>query len=125
MHDEGSPAPKSRNRLDAPDFEGIIIPQTNEDGQPSVGFDWRRYEDLLSDAAISDEDKRKVIEALWSIITSFVQLGFGVHPIQQAKAAKGEKIDLCLPDCGQLDLKAGSESITLLDYAPEEREEDA
>tara|TARA_Y100000780_G_C13576761_1_gene375125 strand:+ start:565 stop:882 length:318 start_codon:yes stop_codon:yes gene_type:complete len=58
----------------------------------SVGIDTSKYEALLADAEISDEDKRELIQALWSIVSSFVKLGFGVHPVQLAMRKR---------DCGQ------------------------
>ena len=33
---------------------------------------------------LSDEEKTLFLDTLWSIILSFIELGFGVHPIQQA-----------------------------------------
>lgn len=50
----------------------------------SVGFDYERYAHLLNDTGLSDEDKQDILSALWAIITEFVQMGFGVHPIQDA-----------------------------------------
>lgn len=60
--------------------------------QLSVGIDTSKYEALLANADISDDDKRELIEALWSIVSSFVKLGFGVHPVQLAMRER---------DCGQ------------------------
>jgi hypothetical protein len=53
-------------------------------GRPVVTFDVSRYEHFLEDQGLSAEQKRAMLEALWSIIVSFVDLGFGVHPVQQA-----------------------------------------
>lgn len=50
----------------------------------SVGFDYERYAYLLNDTGLSDEDKQDILSALWAIITEFVQMGFGIHPIQEA-----------------------------------------
>ncbi|MEM6889963.1 MAG: hypothetical protein AAF636_17765 [Pseudomonadota bacterium] len=46
--------------------------------------DVERYQHLLDDPALSEEQKNQIIEALWSIIVNFVELGFGVHPVQEA-----------------------------------------
>lgn len=54
-------------------------------GRPVVTFDVSRYEHFLEDQGLSAEQKRAMLEALWSIIVSFVDLGFGVHPLQQAR----------------------------------------
>ncbi len=62
-----------------------IPPEFNpETAPPRLTIDWDAYLPFFEDEDISDEDKRKLIEALWSIMVSFVDLGFGVHPVQQA-----------------------------------------
>lgn len=58
-------------------------------GRPVVTFDVSRYEHFLEDQGLSAEQKRAMLEALWSIIVSFVDLGFGVHPVQQACGQNG------------------------------------
>ncbi len=32
---------------------------------------------------IPDDQKRELIETLWSIVVAFVDFGFGIHPVQQ------------------------------------------
>ena len=44
---------------------------------PSLTIDWDAYLPFFEDEDISEEDKRALIEALWSIIASFVDLGSG------------------------------------------------
>jgi len=62
-----------------------IPPEFNpETAPPRLTIDWDAYLPFFEDEDISDEDKRELIEALWSIMVSFVDLGFGVHPVQQA-----------------------------------------
>lgn len=60
-------------------------------GRPVVTFDVNRYEHFLEDQGLSAEQKRAMLEALWSIIVSFVDLGFGVHPVQQACGQNGDE----------------------------------
>ncbi|MCV6576552.1 MAG: hypothetical protein OIF58_12515 [Cohaesibacter sp.] len=50
---------------------------------PSLSIDWDTYGELLEDSDLSDDQKREFIQVLWSITVSFVDLGFGVHPLQQ------------------------------------------
>lgn len=50
----------------------------------TLTVDWALYERYLAEADLTDEEKRQFLEALWSIVVSFVDLGFGVHPAQQA-----------------------------------------
>lgn len=49
-----------------------------------VTVDYEKYERFLKDSDWSEEQKCQFIDALWRIIVSFVDLGFGVHPAQQA-----------------------------------------
>lgn len=55
-----------------------------ETAPPSLTIDWDAYLPFFEDEDISEDDKRQMIEALWSIMVSFVDLSFGVHPVQQA-----------------------------------------
>lgn len=48
-----------------------------------VEIDVMRYQHLLDDPDLTDEQKRVFLEALWSIMIDFVDLGFGVHPMQE------------------------------------------
>ncbi len=62
-----------------------IPPEFNpETAPPSLTIDWDSYLPFFEDEDISDEHKRELIEALWSIMVNFVDLGFGIHPVQQA-----------------------------------------
>lgn len=62
-----------------------IPPNFNpETAPPTLTIDWDAYLPFFEDDDISEEQKHELIEALWSIVVSFVDLGFGVHPIQQA-----------------------------------------
>lgn len=53
----------------------------------TLAIDWRLYEHHLVEADLTDQEKREFIEALWYIIVSFVDLGFGIEPVQQALKA--------------------------------------
>lgn len=39
---------------------------------------------FLDDPSLSEEQKRQIIQALWPIILTFVEIGFGTHPVQLA-----------------------------------------
>lgn len=49
----------------------------------NLEFDWKLYEKYLDDPDLTDEEKERIIETLWSIIINFIDLGFGIHPVQQ------------------------------------------
>ncbi len=57
---------------------------------PSLSLDIALYEHYLEDADLTPEQRRKFLEALWMIVTEFVLLGFGVHPIHQAQETCGK-----------------------------------
>lgn len=48
-------------------------------------IDYDLYARYLEDSDLDESQKREFIETLWSVIVSFVDLGFGVHPLQQAR----------------------------------------
>ncbi|MDX8349447.1 hypothetical protein SLH49_15785 [Cognatiyoonia sp. IB215446] len=76
-----------------PDFNPETAP-------PTLTIDWDAYLPFFEDEDISEEEKRELIEALWSIVVSFVDLGFGVHSVQQA--------------CGQNEVLVGDASKDLV-----------
>ena len=51
--------------------------------KPVLKVDWELYGEYLEASDLSDAEKREFIETLWSIVVSFVDLGFGLHPTQQ------------------------------------------
>ena len=61
--------------------------------RPVITVDYERYAHFLEDADLTEEQKQQFLESLWRIIVSFVDLGFGVHPVQQAQQACGELED--------------------------------
>ena len=58
----------------------------------ALTLDVARYEQYLDDPALNPEQKRQFIEALWSIVVAFVDLGFSV----EAEEAQDEEA------CGKL-----------------------
>lgn len=63
---------------------------TERKALPTIGVDYELYAHYLEHSDASEEDKRALVETLWSIIMTFVDLGFGVHPVQQAQQACGQ-----------------------------------
>lgn len=51
--------------------------------KPTLTVDVDKYQAMLDDSELTEEQKRRVLEDLWSIIVSFVELGFQVHPVQE------------------------------------------
>lgn len=81
------------------DIENLGLPDSpsSSNATPSLSIDWELYGTYLEASDLSDEQKREVIEALWSIVISFVDLGFGIHPVQQACEPK-DKSGIFLSD---------------------------
>jgi hypothetical protein len=67
--------------------------------QRVITVDVARYDEYLRESDMSPEQKEEVLRAMLSILLTFVDLGFGVHPLQQV----GEK-----EPCGK-DEKAGDQ----------------
>lgn len=62
-------------------------PKTEAEAAPAaplaLSIDWELYLRLLEDSDASEADKRALIECLWSIIVSFVDMGFRLNPLQE------------------------------------------
>ena len=61
---------------------------------PALRFDWRDWLPYFEDEDIPIEQKRELIETLWSIVITFVDLGFELNPPQNASKSCGKEIDL-------------------------------
>lgn len=48
--------------------------------RPTLTLDVALYEGYLADGDLDEAQKRALLEALWSIIVGFVDLGFAVEP---------------------------------------------
>lgn len=55
----------------------------NEKAWPTLTIDYALYDKYLEGANLSDEEKREFLDTLWNVIVAFVDMGFGVHPVQQ------------------------------------------
>lgn len=51
----------------------------------AVTLDQALYERYLEKSDLTEEQKQEFLQTLWNIIVSFVDLGFEVHPAQQAE----------------------------------------
>ncbi|MBY3476175.1 hypothetical protein RWK44_05370 [Rhizobium sp. 25PS6] len=55
--------------------------------RPVVTVDVDRYQFWLEGTELSPSQKEEVMQSLWLIVMTFVELGFGVHPAQSAYAS--------------------------------------
>jgi hypothetical protein len=45
-------------------------------------IDLERYQTYVDDNDLSEDQKADFVNALWTVIVAFVDLGYGVHPVQ-------------------------------------------
>ena len=55
-------------------------------GPPTIAIDYDLYMHHLAESDLTDAQKKELLDTLWQIIVSFVDMGFGVHPLQQVEA---------------------------------------
>lgn len=53
---------------------------TSQISLSALSIDWELYGQYLEDSDLSETDRRACIEALWSIMVSFVDMGFRFTP---------------------------------------------
>lgn len=70
--------------------------EEKEAQRPALQIDWEFYARFLEETDATEDQKRELIETLWSIVCSFVNLGFGVEPVQQA--IESRKLDQLIAD---------------------------
>lgn len=69
---------------------------SERDDEPPASFPVLRlevdqYMHHLDDTDLTDEEKTKLLEGLWLLVTEFMSIGFETHPAQQALAARKAK----------------------------------
>lgn len=56
----------------------------NGAAKPRLEIDIDKYQAYLDGSDLTPAQKEDFLRALWSVVVAFVDLGFGVHPVQQA-----------------------------------------
>lgn len=69
---------------------------TSARGRRALRLDVDYYQSFLDDTDIPDDKKQELIEALWSIVIGFVDMGFGIHPLQQVKHCEQDQTSQAL-----------------------------
>jgi hypothetical protein len=70
-------------------------PETPATTRPALKLDVERYEKMLKNCDLTEEQRQDFLETIWSIIVGFVDLGFDIHPLQQAASEGcGQDLDL-------------------------------
>lgn len=74
---------------------------------PVLRFDWRDWLPYFEDGNIPEDQKRVLIETLWSIMIGFVDLGWSIAPEPESSALENSGVGKSAKNCGQtFDLKA-------------------
>lgn len=60
---------------------------------PTLNVDWEVYAQSLENSGMSEQEKQEYIEIIWSIVVGFVDMGFGLHSVQQIKQRSHLKSD--------------------------------
>lgn len=61
--------------------------------RPSVGIDVDYYQAVIDDPDISDAKKLELIEIIGALVINFIDIGFGVHPVQLAQKQELRHLD--------------------------------
>lgn len=57
---------------------------TAKTNYPTLELDVSLYQDVMDDPSIPEEQKQELLETLWAIAVACVDMGLGLHPLQQA-----------------------------------------
>lgn len=71
-----------------PDTTTDAPPLVPSDGHAALHFNAAEYLAFLAEADATEEQKIAFLEAVWHIVVNFVDMGFRIHPLQQAIAEK-------------------------------------
>lgn len=55
-----------------------------------LAVDVEKYQTWLDGSGLSAEQKEEFLRAVWSVVVTFVELGFGVHPLQEVCGKESE-----------------------------------
>ena len=75
----------------------VVTNQSNS-APPILKIDYALYQHYLDDSDLNENEKQEFLDTIWSIIVSFVDLGFGVHPVQQVLGEEILSNELLSPD---------------------------
>ena len=80
--------------------------------RPTLSIDVAKYQHYLDESDLTPEQKEEFLQAMFSIVVTFVELGYGVHPLQEACGKDGDTDGS--PPVSELD-ELGSGPIDLLE----------
>lgn len=75
------------------DDNKALIEQFSGVARPVITVDVEKYQQYLDGSGLSEDQKEEYLEAMWAVVVAFVELGFGVHPLQDVCGdAEGNEI---------------------------------
>ena len=77
MPNQHKPSPPTRPPTQSGGTE--IAPSEKPAGRPTIHLDCEEWLPYLDDPDATDEEKRELIETLWGIVLSFVDLGWTIQ----------------------------------------------
>jgi len=85
-----------------------------ENVPPVLRFDWRDWLPYFEDENIPEDQKRVLIETIWSIVVGFVDLGWSITPTAGVDGQDSKGRNTVAQSCGQtIDLKVALETAVL------------
>lgn len=51
---------------------------------PKLEIDYELFNKEIENTNLTDEQKREYLQIVWSFVVDCVDMGFGIHPVQQA-----------------------------------------
>lgn len=75
-------------------IETSLLTSSHESHDHVMAVSVERYRTALDGFSIAPEQKDAFINSLWSVLVAFVDIGFKVHPVQQAQADPTDLVSL-------------------------------
>lgn len=79
-----------KNTLDIRDTNSQPPLKQRDIERPVITVDYERYTHFLESSDLTEAQKQDLLQVIWEIVVEFVSLGFGIHPLQQAKLDCGK-----------------------------------
>ena len=98
MHDDALLSSKVRPKQSPPSANGDsfnrAVPAMEEANCPSaLSFDADEFIQYVKDHDLSEAEAFEFLATVWVYIVAFVDLGFGIHPLQQTQAIRRQHGD--------------------------------
>ncbi len=96
MHDDALPSGKADPGIEstAPADGGAgtsALTAPTEPGYPALTFDADEFIQYVKDHDLSEEEACEFLAVVWVYVVAWVDMGFGIHPVQQAQKAREAK----------------------------------